>query len=93
MPCAWAAQSPAIGHMRHDGRFGVQTVAPRSISAWAQSPDRAPHAKVCARRLSCAFAAGNGCLTANSRAITRSMLPSTGMVEAPKAMAAMAAAV
>ena len=36
-------------------------VAPRSISAWAQSPDRAPHAKVCARRLSCAFAAGSGC--------------------------------
>ena len=75
------------------GALGVQMVAPRSIRAWAQSPDRASRAKVCARRLISLLAAGSGFLTANSRAITRSMLPSTGTTGAPKAIAAIAAAV
>ena len=39
------------------------------------------------------LAAGSGFFTANSRATTRSMLPSTGVAGAPKAMAAIAAAV
>jgi hypothetical protein len=48
---------------------------------------------VWARRRICGLALGSGSRTANSRAATRSMLPSTGMVGAPKAMAAIAAAV
>ena len=40
-----------------------------------------------------AFAAGSGVVTANTRAITRSILPSIGVAFWPKAMAAIAAAV
>ena len=40
MPCAWALQSRCSGHIRHDGRLGVQRLAPRSISACAKSPAR-----------------------------------------------------
>ena len=46
-----------------------------------------------ASRLISSLAPGSGFLTANRRAITRSMLPSTGVARAPKAIAAIAAAV
>jgi len=39
------------------------------------------------------FARGSSSSIANSRATTRSILPSTGMTRRPKAIAAMAAAV
>ncbi len=79
MPCAWAAQSRCSGHIRHEGRLGVHRLAPRSISACAKSPARFAGVSVPARRRISSLAAGSGFLTANSRAITRSMLPSTGV--------------
>ena len=73
--------------------MGLHTLAPRSISACAKSPARLAGVRARASRLISGLAAGSGVFTANSRATTRSMLPSTGIVAAPKAMAAMAAAV
>ena len=57
----------------------MQTVAPRSISAWAKSPLRVSGVKVCARRLISGLTAGSGVSSANSRDTTRSTLPSTGV--------------
>ena len=67
--------------------------APRSIIAWAKSPGRLAGVRVAARRRNSLLAAGSGWRTANSRATTRSMLPSTGVAGSPKAIAAIAAAV
>ncbi len=88
-----AAQASIHGQSAQAGLFGVQMVAPRSISAWAKSPARAGGISVAVRRRISAFAAGNSSSTANSRATTRSILPSTGAARASNAMAAIAAAV
>ena len=71
----------------------MQTIAPRSISACAQSPGRSSATRRAARRFSSGLAAGSGVSTANSRAITRSTLPSTTLAGRSKAIAAIAAAV
>ena len=71
----------------------MQIVAPRSIIAWAKSPGRAFGVRLSASALISDFAAGSGVVTANRRATTRSILPSTGVAGRPKAIAAMAAAV
>jgi hypothetical protein len=71
----------------------VHTAAPRSIIACAKSPAWRLGVSVAARRFNSDFAAGSGWRTANSLAMTRSMLPSTGVAASPKAMAAMADAV
>jgi len=71
----------------------VQSVAPRSIIACAKSPARRSGVSVAASRFSSGLAAGSGVSMANSRATTRSILPSTGLALRSKAMAAMAAAV
>ena len=71
----------------------MQRLAPRSIMAWAKSPAPLLPASASPPGADLLLAAGSGRLTANSRAITRSMLPSTGVAGAPKAMAAIAAAV
>ena len=84
---------PAAGTSGRRGACGVHRLAPRSISAWAKSPARRAGVSVAASRLISGLAAGSGVATANSRATTRSMLPSTGVARAPKAMAAIAAAV
>ena len=82
MPARRPAQCAIQGHSTQPGAAGVQTVAPRSNSAWAKSAGRAiasGSAPSCpARRRSIGLAAGNGSSTANSRATTRSTLPSTG---------------
>ncbi len=75
------------------GFFGVQMVAPRSISACAKSPARRGGSSDAASALMRGFAAGNSSSTANSRVTTRSTLPSTGTAGASKAIAAIAAAV
>ena len=66
------------GHRAQAGRFGEQIVAPRSIIACAKSPERFGGSNDAASRLIPGLAAGNSSSTANSRAITRSTLPSTG---------------
>jgi hypothetical protein len=61
--------------------------------ACAKSPDRCSGVNVAASALISALAWGSGVATANSRATTRSILPSTGVARLPKAIAAIAAAV
>jgi purine nucleosidase len=93
---AFRAQRQLLGSegiRPHSGVRGRHTVAPRSISAWAQSPGRSPVTRPSARRRSSGRAAGRGVSTANSRAMTRSTLPSTTLAGRPKAIAATAAAV
>ena len=86
--------APIHGQSTQAGFFGVQMVAPRSISACAKSPARADGHQALRRGAGCpALAAGNSSSTANSRATTRSTLPSTAAAGASKAMAAIAAAV
>jgi hypothetical protein len=71
----------------------VQTVAPRSIIAWAWSPGRTAGVSVAASARSRGFAAGSGVATQKSRATTRSTLPSTTTAGRSNAIAATAAAV
>ena len=68
-------------------------VAPRSIIAWVKSPGLTSGTSISAKRRMSGFAAGSGASTANSRAITRSMLPSIATARLSKAIAAIAAAV
>ena len=79
--------------MPQAGFFGVQIVAPRSIIACVKSPARRCGTSVSARARISAFAAGNSASIANSRAITRSMLPSIATARRSNAIAAIAAAV
>jgi conjugal transfer ATP-binding protein TraC len=88
-----AAQNVDTGQSKHFGERGVQMVAPRSISAWAQSPGRSSVTSSPARRFSSGLLSGIGASTANSRDMTRSTLPSTTLVSRSKAMALTAAAV
>ena len=60
-----------IEQISQSGDLGRQTVAPRSISAWAQSPGRSAVTSDAARSFSSGLASGTGGSTANSRAITR----------------------
>ena len=89
-----AAQS-----LLHAGTRGTTDAAAcrcrrRDPSSPARSRRRArAGVSVAARRFNSGLAAGSGWRTANRRATTRSMLPSTGVADSPKAMAAMAAAV
>jgi len=66
------------GHSTQAGFFGVQMVAPRSISACAKSPERAGGSNDAASALMRGFAAGSSSSTAQSLVTTRSTLPSTG---------------
>ena len=75
------------------GRRGVQIVAPRSIIACAKSPGRSAGVISAVRSRISALAAGRGVSMANSRATTRSTLPSTTASGRSKAIAAIAAAV
>ena len=68
--------------MAQAGFFGVQIVAPRSIIACAKSPARRGGNSSRASREISGLAAGSGVVTAKSRAITRSILPSTGLAGA-----------
>ena len=61
--------------------------------AWAKSPGLVRGVSVPASDLIFVFASGSGLVTANRRATTRSILPSTGVARSLKAIAAMAAAV
>ena len=72
-----AAQASIHGQSAQAGFFGVQMVAPRSISACAKSPARFAGTRPSASRRICAFAAGSSSSTAKSLATTRSTLPST----------------
>lgn len=99
-PAARAAQASATGQAPQRGRpLGMQTVAPRSISACAWSPGRACGAKHAAKRRSSALRRDAGepvsQPSAKRRATTRSMFPSTGAADPPrpKPMARTAAAV
>ena len=88
-----AAQCSIQGQSAQAGFFGVQMVAPRSISACAKSPARSAGTMHAVRRRISALAAGNSCSSAKSLATTRSTLPSTAAAGASNAMAAIAAAV
>ena len=66
-------------------------MAPKSIIAWAKPPGRSSGVSVSANALMSVLAAGNGVVTAKSRATTRSILPSTGVARLPKAMTRMPA--
>ena len=88
-----AAAGVPTGELSYHNRFGEQIVAPRSIIAWVKSPGRRDGTSVSARARISDFAAGNSASIAKSRAITRSMLPSTATARRPNAMAAIAAAV
>ena len=66
------------GHSTQAGFFGVQIVAPRSIMACAKSPARRCGVSVAASARISGLAPGSSSSTAKSRAITRSILPSTG---------------
>ena len=92
-PKAWARHSDAKGQRLHTGSRGVQTMDPRSIIAWAKSPQPSAGVMASAAARMLGFAAGNGASIAKSRATTRSTLPSTTTARRSKAMAAMAAAV
>ena len=92
-PVTKPRHSLATGQVPHDGDFGRHTVAPKSISACAQSPGRSSVTNSPANRLSSGLAAGTGVSTANRRAMTRSTLPSTTLAARSKAMEATAAAV
>ena len=88
------AQSSVHGQIMQLRRFGVQMVAPRSISAWAKSPARSlGHHCASAARGSAAWRRARASRWHRARAITRSTLPSTAAARRPKAMAAMAPAV
>ena len=93
VPLARPAQISRHGHKRQSGRLGVHRVAPRSIMACAKSPGRSCGTSPAFFSLTSAFSAGSGVCISNSRASTRSILPSTGAAGRLKAMAAMAAAV
>ena len=93
-PRARAAQASIQGQSAQAGFFGVQMVAPRSISACAKSPARAAGTSVCGEPLDrAAWPRAVRSSTANSLATTRSTLPSTGAAGASNAIAAIAAAV
>src|SRR6185503_1788408 len=77
-PRAFAAHARFHGQSAQAGRFGEQIVAPRSIIACAKSPERLAGNSDDASRLIAGLAPGDSCSTANSRAKTRSILPSTG---------------
>ncbi len=92
-PAAAPRSRRARGRARRPARVGVQIVAPRSNSAWAKSPGRARAAgsrqKPCGqRRRAAAWRRQRRLDSANSRATTRSTLPSTGTTGWPKAIAA-----
>ena len=77
-PRARAAQAAIHGHSTQAGFLGVQMVAPRSIIACAKSPGARAGVSASARRRISGLARGSGSSIANSRATTRSTLPSTG---------------
>ncbi len=93
MPRLCAVQNALSGQMPQAGLRGVQIVAPRSIIACAWSPGRSAGVSGAANAVSSGLAAGSGVSTANSRAMTRSTLPSTTVDGSSNAMAAIAAAV
>ena len=90
MPARRPAQSAIHGHSAQAGVAGVHTVAPRSNSAWAKSDGRARAAgsppSCAASSRSRGLAVGSSSVTANSRATTRSTLPSTGTTGRPNAI-------
>ena len=97
MPARRPAHAAVHGQSAQAGLAGVHTVAPRSNNAWAKSEGRA---RAAGSRPSCSasprsdgLVCGNASVTANSRATTRSTLPSTGTIGASKAIAPTAAAV
>ena len=77
---ARAPRKPSFhGQSAQAGFFGVQMVAPRSIIACAKSPARARGVSARAKRADlAAWPPAAASSTAKSRAITRSILPSTG---------------
>ena len=60
MPCLNPAQIAYSGHSAQAGFFGVQIVAPRSISACATQPGRSAPAKACALSRSSGLDPGKG---------------------------------
>ena len=58
MPRARARQRPASGQMRQLARRGAQTVAPRSMRAWAKSPGRCAGTSLAARARISGLASG-----------------------------------
>ena len=71
-------QAGAIqGQSAQAGRFGVQMVAPRSISACAKSPGRSAGTSASVSAPDRGLRLGSGSSIAKSRATTRSTLPST----------------
>ena len=93
MPDAAPSQAMAMGHFVQSGRLGVQIVAPRSISACAMSPGRSRAISFCDNSRNSGLASGKGVSTDQSRAVTRSILPSSGMTGRLNAIAPTAAAV
>jgi hypothetical protein len=85
-----ATQWFASGHAPHRGFFGRQTVAPKSIIAWAKSPAR-PGGIIASTSRSIPALVSR--LSPCSREMTRSTLVSTAAASSPKAIAAMAEAV
>ena len=81
------------GQSAQAGFFGVQIVAPRSIIACAKSPARASGTSVCASAADLRLGGRQSRSIANSRATTRSTLPSTATARRSNAIAAIAAAV
>jgi len=93
VPSARPSQDAAQGQRPQSGLRGVQTVAPRSISACAKSPARAAGSISSTFSRTRRFACRKGAAMAWSRAITRSTLPSIAAEGASKAIAAIAPAV
>ena len=90
-PPRGALQHAINGQTRSAAPRGGQTVAPRSISAWAQSPGRVRDSPAASALLG--LASGMASSIAKSRAITRSTLPSTARPAGRRRSRATAAAV
>src|SRR5262249_27468857 len=88
-------QTVATGHTRQRGRRATQIVAPRSMSAWFQSPARFGGTMRDASRQSAAVRAAEPRRprTRKTRPRTRATLVSTAGSSAPKAILATAPAV
>jgi hypothetical protein len=94
MPWPAPRRAAISGQMPQAGDFGVQIVAPRSISACAWQPGRTSGVRRAASAFSSGLDLGSGVVsTAKRRDITRSILPSSTGAGRSKAMEAMAAAV
>ena len=94
-PVPWATQTRASGHAWHRGWVGVQTIDPRSMSAWLNRPGarRGTSRSATSQIGPSPVPPPSGASWPTSLAITRREFASTTGARTPNAIEAMAPAV